>query len=371
MQFIDLKTQYERIKEQVDANIHGVLNHNRYVMGPEITEMEQKLAEFAGTKYCVSCASGTDALLMPLMAWEIGEGDAVFTTPFTFVATAEVISLRNATPVFVDIDERTYNIDPEKLEEKIKEVISEGKLKPKAIIPVDLFGLSADYEKIEAIAKKYDLLLLEDAAQGFGGNINGKRNGSYGDVGATSFFPAKPLGCYGDGGAIFTDSEDMVEKLHSVRVHGQGGDKYDNIRLGLNGRMDSIQAGVILAKLEIFEDELNKRDAVAKKYSELLSDKFVTPYVPDGYFSAWAQYSILADNSEHRAELQNRLKEEGIPSAVYYPIPLHLQTAYKYLNYSKGDMPISEKVADRIFSLPMHPYLETSEIEKVCEVLNR
>jgi UDP-2-acetamido-2-deoxy-ribo-hexuluronate aminotransferase len=369
MQFIDLKTQYEKIKDNVDKRIHDVLNHNKYIMGPEITQMEKELAKFAGTKYCVSCASGTDALLMPLMAWEIGEGDAVFTTPFTFVATAEVISLRNATPVFVDIDEDTYNIDPKELEKTIIKVKDEGKLNPKAIIPVDLFGLPANYEEIQKIAKKYDLLLLEDAAQGFGGNINGKRAGSFGDVGATSFFPAKPLGCYGDGGAIFTDSEDMYEKLQSVRVHGQGGDKYDNIRLGLNGRMDSIQAAVIISKLEIFEKELKERNRVADSYTEKLKNKYVTPKVPEGYFSAWAQYSILSESENHRNELQNKLKENGIPSAIYYPIPLHMQTAYKYLNYKENDMPVSESVAKRIFSLPMHPYLKEEEIETICKVL--
>lgn len=369
MQFIDLKTQYQKIKKSVDENIHNVLNHNKYIMGPEIEEMEKRLAKFAGTKYCVSCSSGTDALLMPLMAWEIGKGDAVFTSPFTFVATAEVISLRNATPVFVDIDEKTFNIDAEKLEESIQKVIKEGKLKPKAIIPVDLFGQPAEYNKIEEIAKKYDLLILEDAAQGFGGNIGGKRAGSFGDAAATSFFPAKPLGCYGDGGAVFTDSDDLYEKLLSVRVHGQGSDKYDNIRLGLNGRMDSIQAGVINAKLDIFEEELLERNRIAKSYSEKLKDKYIIPYVPGNYFSAWAQYSILAESSKHRTDLQNKLKENGIPSAVYYPIPLHLQTAYKYLSYKAGDMPVSEKIAERIFSLPMHPYLKEEEIEKVCNVL--
>lgn len=370
MQFIDLKKQYERIKDKVDANIHNVLNHNRYIFGPEIFEMEKRLAEFAGTKHCVSCGSGTDALLIPLMAMDIGVGDAVFTSPFTFVATAEVISLTGATPVFVDIDEKTFNIDPEKLEESIIKVKNDGKLNLKAIIPVDLFGLPAEYDKIEKIAEKYELKILEDAAQGFGGNIRGKRNGSFGDVAATSFFPAKPLGCYGDGGAIFTDSDEMVEILKSVRVHGQGSDKYDNVRLGLNGRMDSIQAGVINAKLDIFEDELEKRNEVAKKYTEKLKANFEVPFIPENYYSAWAQYSILANDNNHRTDLQQKLKDNGIPSAIYYPIPLHLQTAYKYLNYQKGDMPVSENVAEKIFSLPMHPYLEEKDIDKICDVLN-
>lgn len=367
MNFIDLKRQYERIKDTVSANINAVLEHGQYVFGPEITALEAKLAEFAGTKHCVACSSGTDALLMPLMAWGAGPGDAVFTTPFTFVATAEIISLAHATPVFVDILGDTFNMDPDKLEEAIIRVKSEGKLVPKAIIPVDLFGQSADYDKIGKIAEKHGLLLLEDAAQGFGGNIRGKRNGSFGDCAATSFFPAKPLGCYGDGGAIFTNDDDLSELLRSIRVHGMSNDRYNNVRIGLNGRIDSMQAGVLLAKLEIFEEELQLRDAVAKKYAEGLQGKgVVTPVVPEGYFSSWAQYSVLAENREHRESLMAKLKEAGVPTAIYYPIPLHMQTAYSYLGHKKGDFPVCEHVGERIFSLPMHPYLTDEEIAQVC-----
>lgn len=368
MQFIDLKAQYSTIKDDIQERINGVLEHGRYVFGPEITELEEKLSEYVGVKHTIACSSGTDALLMPLMAWGIGPGDAVFTTPFTFVATAEVISLVGATPIFVDIDERTFNIDPIDLERKISHVKENTSLKPKAIMPVDLFGLPADMPAIEAIAEKENMLVLEDAAQGFGGSINGKKACSFGDVGATSFFPAKPLGGYGDSGAIFTDSDDMKEKLHSIRVHGMSDDRYNNVRIGLNARMDSIQAAVLLSKLSIFDKELQERNRVADRYTSHLKNKVVTPIVPDGYYSSWAQYSILAENEEHRDELRNKLQENGVPTAIYYPIPLHMQTAYKYLGYKKGDMPNCEEVGTKIFSLPMHPYLKDEEIDEICSL---
>lgn len=367
MQFIDLKRQYSIVKNEIDDGIRRVLDSGMYIMGPEIKELEQLLAEFTARKHCVVCSSGTDALQMPLMAWNIGPGDAVFTTPFTFIATAEVISLVGATPVFVDIKPDTYNIDPDKLDEAIEKVKAEGKLIPRAIIPVDLFGLPADYDEIEKIAKKHNLLILEDAAQGFGGNINGKKSGSYGDAAATSFFPAKPLGCYGDGGAIFTDDDDLYEKLISIRVHGMGTDRYENVRIGLNARMDSMQAAVLIAKMKIFEGELEQRNVVASKYTSKLKDKLVTPYIPQGYFSCWAQYCLQTENSQHRAEIQARLKDKGVPTAIYYPIPLHLQKAFAGLGYNQGDFPISEAVAERIFAIPMHPYITDEEIDLICE----
>ncbi len=369
MQFIDLKRQYELIKEDVDKGIQNVLEHGRYINGPEITELEQKLAEFAGTKYSIACSSGTDALIIPLMAWGIGPGDAVFTTPFTFIATAEVIKLVGATPVFVDIDPYTYNMDPKKLDEAIHKTKREGKLNPKAIIPVDLFGLPADYAKIEEVALHYGMVVLEDAAQGFGGNIDLKRSGSFGDAASTSFFPAKPLGCYGDGGAIFTDDDTLYSKMLSIRVHGMGDVPYTHVRIGLNGRLDSIQAAVLLSKLNIFEEELLKRDNVAKMYTEVLKDKFAAPTVPEGYFSAWAQYCILAKDEAHRTESRNKLSDNNIPSAVYYPIPLHLQKAFADLEYRKGDFPVSEEMCQRIFALPMHPYLTSEEVNQIAEVL--
>lgn len=372
MQFIDLKKQFETIADDINKGINGVLEHGRYVFGPEIEELETKLAEYSGVKHCVACSSGTDALLMPLMAWGIGPGDAVFTTPFTFVATAEVISLAGATPVFVDIDEKTYNIDYKKLEDKIEKVKAEGKLNPKAIIPVDLFGLPAELNQIEGVAEKHDLLVLEDAAQSFGASINGRKTCSFGDAAATSFFPAKPLGAYGDGGAVFTNDDELYEKLISIRVHGMSkNERYDNERVGLNARMDSIQAAVLITKLSIFDKELVKRNDIAAKYTSGLNNNVIPPFVPGGYYSSWAQYSILAESEEHRTELRNKLQENDIPSAVYYPIPLHLQTAYQYLDYKKGDMPISEEIGMKIFSLPMHPYLTDDEIEQICKVINK
>ncbi len=369
MQFIDLAKQQDLIKEALDTRIQTVLAHGKYIMGPEVKEMEAQLAEYVGVKHCVSCSSGTDALLMPLMAWDIGPGDAVFTSPFTFIATAEVIQLLGATPVFVDIDPQTYNISPDLLDAAINKVVEEGELNPKVIIPVDLFGLPADHPAIESIAQKYGLKILVDAAQGFGGEIEGKLTCSFGDAASTSFFPAKPLGCYGDGGAIFTDDDELYEKLVSVRVHGKGGDKYDNVRIGLNGRMDTIQATIILEKFTLFPNEVKLRNKAAAKYNDLLADVVVTPMTPSGYTSVWAQYSILAKDSAERQALQAKLKEAGIPSAVYYPKPLHQQTAFAHLNYQDGDFPVSEEMSQRIFSLPMYPYIPETDIEKICDVL--
>ncbi|NTU73390.1 DegT/DnrJ/EryC1/StrS family aminotransferase [Candidatus Roizmanbacteria bacterium] len=367
MQFIDLAKQQALIKDKLDVRIQAVLSHGKYIMGPEVTELEDKLKAFVGTKHCLSCSSGTDALLIPLMAWGVGPGDAVLTTPFTFVATAEVVQLVGATPVFVDIDSETFNIDPQKLEEAIKKVISEGKLTPKAIIPVDLFGLPADYHKIEAIAKKYNLLVLEDAAQGFGGAIGNSKACSFGHAGATSFFPAKPLGCYGDGGALFTNDDNMAEIFQSIRVHGMGSDKYDNVRVGLNARLDTFQAAILLEKFACFPKEIELRNHVARCYAEKLKGKIKTPSIPENYTSVWAQYSVLAESSQHRNQLQAKLKDAGVPTAVYYPKPLHLQTAFKHLGYKYGEFPISEAISECVFSLPMHPYLTEEEIDLISK----
>ncbi len=365
MQFIDLKTQYAKIKKGVDARILNVLEHGKYIMGPEVKELENELSSYTSTDFCISCSSGTDALLMPLMAWDIGPGDAVFTTPFTFISTAEVIQLLGATPVFVDIDPVTYNLDPEHLEDVINKIISEGKLNPKAVIPVDLFGLPADYERIAAIAAKFELYVIEDAAQSFGGSIKDSKAGSFGHVASTSFFPAKPLGCYGDGGAIFTNDQVLKDKLESIRIHGKGTDKYNNIRIGLNARFDTIQAAVLLEKLSIFDEEITLRQKVSAAYTEKLKNKVVTPFIPDGYRSAWAQYSVQADSSEHRQEIMSRLNANGVPTAVYYPLPLHLQEAFKHLGYSDGEFPVTEQISQKIFSLPMHPYLDLESIDKI------
>lgn len=367
MQFIDLKRQYEKIKDLVNDRISSVLEHNKFILGPEVTELETELARYVGRKYCVTCASGTDALLMPLMAWGIGRKDAVFTTPFTFIATSEVVRLVGATPIFVDIEPDTFNIDANKLEREIQRIIVKNELEPKVIIPVDLFGLPADNDRIAEIANHYGLKVLEDAAQSFGGIRNGKRACSWGDASATSFFPAKPLGCYGDGGAVFTDDDELYKLLLSIRVHGQGEDRYDNVRNGINGRLDSLQAAVLLAKLTIFDAEIVQRNEIARKYNRLLQGKVETPYIPDGATSVWAQYSVKAKDSEQRKEILERLKARGIPTAIYYPKPLHLQKVNEDLGYNRGDFPVTEDIAARIFSLPMHPYLTDEEIGFIAE----
>jgi UDP-2-acetamido-2-deoxy-ribo-hexuluronate aminotransferase len=369
IEFIDLAEQYRHLQNEIHSNIQKVLLHGKYILGPEVKELEQQLAEYAGVKHAISCSNGTDALLMPLMAWGLGRGDAVFTTPFTFIATAEVVSLLGATPVFVDIDPDTYNMDIKKLEQAIEGVISDGKLNPEVILPVDLFGLPADYDGIMQLARKYGLKVLEDAAQSFGSVYGRKKAGSLGDAAATSFFPAKPLGCYGDGGAIFTDEDELAEKLFSIRVHGQGRDKYENVRVGINGRLDTIQAAILLAKLKAFDEELLARNRIASKYTLGIKNVVKTPSIPDGSVSSWAQYSILAEDRGEREILREKLKRAGVPTAVYYPVPLHLQEAFRNLNYQEGDFPVSEDVSRRIVSLPMHPYMEDETIEEIIEVI--
>jgi UDP-2-acetamido-2-deoxy-ribo-hexuluronate aminotransferase len=368
MQFIDLKAQQARIKEKIDAQIQNVLTHGAYIMGPEVKELEKKLANYVGVKYAVGCASGTDALLMPLMAYETGPGDAIFTVSFTFIATAEVVQLLGATPVFIDIDAKTFNMDVQKLEDAIIKVKNEGKLKLKGIIPVDLFGQPADYDEIKTIAKKYGMFVIEDAAQGFGGMYKNKRACSLTEIGATSFFPAKPLGTYGDGGMIFTDDDDIYKKLTSIRVHGQGSDKYNNIRIGINGRLDTFMAAILLPKFEIFEEEIGLRQQVAKRYSENLKDSVTVPFIKEHNISAWAQYSIL---HPEREKVMAGLKADGIPTAVYYPKPLHLQDAFVKLGYKHGDLPVSEKIAGDIFSIPMHPYLVHGEQDLVINSIKK
>lgn len=388
MKFVDLEAQQNRIKALIDRNMQAVLSHGRFINGPEVKELEGSLAEYVGVEHAIGCASGTDALLMALMANKVSPGDAIFTTPFTFIATAEVIRLLGATPVFVDISPDTFNLDPVRLETAIQAVLKNDpsvhpipdpaqQLRPKGIIPVDLFGLPADYDRINAIARGYGLFVIEDAAQSFGAEHNGRKCGSLADVGCTSFFPAKPLGCYGDGGMCFTDNDEIAEALESIRVHGMGGNKYDNVRIGINGRLDTLQAAILLAKFWIFPEEVRLRqekatvyrDALARGASNTLS---LTPQsIPPGLKSAWAQYSILAREEEHRAKIQNALKNAGIPSAVYYPKPLHLQKAFSRLGYREGDFPVSEDSARRIFSVPMHPYLAERDQEMIVETICR
>ena len=382
MQFVDLAAQQDYIRDQVESNIRAVLDHGKYIMGPEVGQFESLLAEYVGSRFCVTCSSGTDALLMALMACGVGSGDAVFTSPFTFIATAEVISLLGATPVFVDIDPATYNVDPVKLEFAIQAVKKNDRglfsrpgdipLRPRAIIPVDLFGLPADYEAINRLGEAHGLVVIEDAAQSLGASYQNRRAGGLADMGCTSFFPAKPLGGYGDGGAVFTDDDRLAQSLQSIRVHGKGEHKYDNARIGINGRLDTIQAAVLLAKFDVFPWEIERRQEVAQRYSEMLSplsSDLRLPVIPENSRSAWAQYSLLAKNADHRQSLQDRLKDHGIPSVIYYPKPLHLQSAFASLGYRQGDMPVSEESAQRIFSLPMHPYLKLEEQEAICACL--
>ncbi|MCU0604980.1 MAG: DegT/DnrJ/EryC1/StrS family aminotransferase [Desulfobacterales bacterium] len=385
MQFIDLAAQQRRIRTQIEKGIMGVLDHGQYIMGPEIRTLEKELAGFCGVSHAVSCASGTDALLLALMACGVGPGDAVFTSPFTFIATAEVIQLLGATPVFVDIDPHTFNLDPRQLAAAMAAAADgrpgehplptngAGALKPKAVIGVDLFGLPADYAAISAVAGAHGAVVIEDAAQSFGAELNGRKACALAPIGCTSFFPAKPLGCYGDGGMCFTDDAQLAAVMDSLRVHGKGTDKYDNVRVGINGRMDTLQAAILLAKFAIFGEEIRLRQEVAERYGRLLGAvaSVTVPRVPAGYTSVWAQYSVLAASSAHRQRLQEGLKQAGIPTAVYYPKPLHLQTAFAGLGYREGDFPRSEDASRRIFSLPMHPYLKPEDQEAVAAAFQR
>ena len=369
MQFIDLKSQQKQIREKIDLRFKNILNHGKYIMGPEVHELEERLADYVNVKHCISCSSGTDALLIPLLAANIGPGDAVLTTPFTYIATAEVIALVGATPVFCDIYDKTFNINAERLSNALELAISKN-LKPKAIMPVDLFGLPARYRLIEKFAEENDLIIIEDAAQGFGGKINEKRSGSFGRVAGTSFFPAKPLGCYGDGGAIFTNDYELATKMKSIRVHGGGKDKYENVRIGINGRLDTIQAAVLLEKIEIFDKELISRNNSAKYYTQNINKVFTTHHIPDKYFSSWAQYSILIPDHINRKDVINKLSDKGIPSMVYYKLPVHVQEGYRKFEYKLGDFPVSEKISEKILSLPMHPYLNEDAQNEVITVLN-
>ncbi len=369
MQFIDLKSQYSRIQPGIEQAISRVLEHGQYIMGPEIAELEARLAEFVGSAHCICCSSGTDALLMPLMAAKVGPGDAVFTTPFTFFASPEVVALAGATPVFADIRPDTYNLDPSALRQAIERVVQAGRLKPKAVIAVDLFGTCADYRELNQIADDYSLLLIQDAAQAFGATYRGERAPSLAPVGATSFFPAKPLGCYGDGGAVFTDDPGLCEIMRSIRIHGQGDDRYNNVRIGLNARMDTLQAAIVLEKLRIYEDEIKQRQRVAARYFEQLAEAPVKlPCVPGECVSVFAQFCI---ESDRRAEIQAALREADVPTAVYYAKPMHLLDAFADLGGRPGDFPVAEAASRRIFALPFHPYLQDAEIDRICEIIKQ
>ena len=366
MEFLDLKTQQKRIRKSLEKRLGTVLDHGAYIMGPEVHELEEKLADYCGVKHAISCSSGTDALLIPLMAWGVGPGDAVFTTPFTYVATAEVIALLGATPVFVDVYDSTFNINCEQLENAIKNTIKDGQLTPKAVIPVDLFGVPARYRLIQEIANKYDLKVIEDAAQSFGGSIGDKKVGTFGDIAATSFYPAKPLGCYGDGGAMFTNDDNLAEQCKAIRIHGTSSDKYNSEMIGLNGRLDSMQAAVLLEKLTIFDEELEMRNKVNNYYRKYLNN---AQYIPGNYHSAHALFSITLESHKKREELVDKLKQNSIPNVIYYKYPIHLMKGFDYLGHKDKDFLVSENLSQTIVSLPMHPYLSETEIDLIIEAL--
>jgi dTDP-4-amino-4,6-dideoxygalactose transaminase len=361
--FIDLAAQRRRLGDAVDQAVLRVLAHGAYIHGPEITQLEAELAAFAGARHCISCANGTDALALVLMAKGVRPGDAVICPAFTFVATAEVVAWLGATPIFVDVLPGTFNIDPASLEAGIRLARERG-LKPVGAIPVDLFGLPADYDAIIPICEREGLWMLCDAAQSFGATYKGRRLGTFGLATATSFFPAKPLGCYGDGGAVFTDDDALAEAMRSIRVHGQGEDKYDNVRIGLNGRLDTVQAAVLIEKLRIFPEEIEARDRIARRYNVLLADVAIVPEVPEGLTSVWAQYTLRIPGFD-RPAFQAALKERGVPTAVYYPKPLHRQTAYTQFPSAGGALPVSDRLAAEVISLPMHPYLDMAAQDRI------
>lgn len=370
MQFRDLKTQYRVLKKDIDEAILKVTSECNFILGSQVNELEKDLAEYVGVKHCITCANGTDALSIAMMAWGIGPGDAVFVPDFTFFSSGEIVSHCGATPIFVDVDQDTFNIDAESLENAVKRVLSEGRLRPKAAVAVDLFGLPADYNAVRAVTDRYGMFLLEDGAQGFGGEYKGRRACSFGDISTTSFFPAKPLGCYGDGGAVFTDDDELADIMRSIRVHGKGTQKYDNIRIGLNSRLDTIQAAVLSVKLKALKDyELGNVNDAAGKYTEMLKDVVKTPMIPEGYYSSWAQYTIQLESAEKRNGLQAALKEKGIPTMVYYPKPMHRQLAFGLGEDYDLDCSVTERLCDTVLSLPIHPYITDEDIERVASSL--
>lgn len=377
MQFRDLASQYEHLKPEIDAAVLGVLGSGNYIGGKHVRDLEERLADYVGVRNCVTCANGTDALQLSLMAWGIGEGSAVFVPDFTFFSSGEVVPVVGATPVFVDVDARTYNLDPIRLQEAIEYVCKNTNLTPRAVVSVDLYGLPADYPAIKEICAKNNLLLLEDGAQGFGGSIGNSRACSFGDISTTSFFPAKPLGCYGDGGAVFTNDDGAAEVIRSLAVHGKGVMKYDNIRIGMNSRLDAVQAAILKVKLNAFvASELSNVSNVARRYSENLREfakerKIELPYIPDGYQSSWAQYTIQLPNDVDRQVLIEGLKDIDIPTMVYYPKPMHEQKAFFDECVLADDCHITEKLCERVLSLPIGPYLHVGDVDYVCESLEK
>lgn len=366
MEFIDLKTQYARLENPIHERLRSVLKHGRFINGPEVGALEQSLAEWTGTAHCVTCANGTDALHLALLHLGVGPGDAVITPPFTFAATAEVIAVCGATPVFVDVNPVTYNLDPQAVEAALSEIRRKKHFDPRGIIAVDLFGLPAEYDKLLDVAGRHGMFVLQDGAQSFGATLKGKRSPGLADIGTTSFFPAKPLGCYGDGGAIFTNDDAVAERLRSLRSHGQGRHKYEHKLVGLNSRLDTLQAAILLEKLRVFPEELELRQQIAERYTDALEHVLQVPQISTGWTSAWAQYSVC---HEERDRLVQQLKASGVPTMIYYPQPLHLQPCYAHLGYREGELPVSEKLSRQIFSLPMGPYLTPRDQDRVISAL--
>ena len=372
MEFRDLKKQYEVLKPQIDAAIADVVTSSHFISGPQVTALEKKLAAYVGVKHCITCGNGTDALTLALMAWNVGAGDAVFVPDFTFFSSGECPAYEGATPIFVDVDPHTYNMDPDKLQQAIEQVRTEGKLTPKAVVAVDLFGQTADYDRILPLCKQYGLFLLEDGAQGFGSSLHGKRACSFGDIGTTSFFPAKPLGCYGDGGAVFTDNDEWAALIRSLAVHGKSGqDKYNNIRLGMNSRLDTLQAAVLDVKFEAFRThELEDVNRAAAWYTEALQGSgLVLPEVRSGFVSSWAQYTVQLPQGTDRAAVQAELKERGIPSMVYYAKPMHHQGAFTNTRSAQADCPVTERLCETVLSLPLHPYMSEQQVREISDAV--
>jgi len=376
MEFRDLKKQYQLLKGDIDSAVQDVCAKAQFIGGAQVKELEKALAEYVGVKHCISCANGTDALSLAVMAWGIGSGDAVFVPDFTYFASGEIVSFAGATPIFVDVCKDTYNIDPDKLEKAIVKAKADGKYKLRAVVAVDLFGLPADFDRIKEICKKYDLLLLEDGAQGFGGKLGGKTACSFGDISTTSFFPAKPLGCYGDGGAVFTDNDEWADLVRSYAVHGKGSSKYDNIRVGVNSRLDSVQAAVLNVKFDAFKKyELEDINKVAQKYTELFTNAgaqekgLVLPVIKEGFYSSWAQYTVQLPEGADREKIQSEMKAKGIPTMIYYIKPMHSQGAFKGTDSAIAECPVTDEICSKVLSLPLDPYKSDEDVKVVVEEL--
>ena len=376
MEFRDLKKQYQLLKGDIDSAVQDVCAKAQFIGGAQVKELEKALAEYVGVKHCISCANGTDALSLAVMAWGIGSGDAVFVPDFTYFASGEIVSFAGATPIFVDVCKDTYNIDPDKLEKAIVKAKAEGKYNLRAVVAVDLFGLPADFDRIKEICKKYDLLLLEDGAQGFGGKLGGKTACSFGDISTTSFFPAKPLGCYGDGGAVFTDNDEWADLVRSYAVHGKGSSKYDNIRVGVNSRLDSVQAAVLNVKFDAFKKyELEDINKVAQKYTELFTNAgaqekgLVLPVIKEGFYSSWAQYTVQLPEGADREKIQSEMKAKGIPTMIYYIKPMHSQGAFEGTDSAIAECPVTDEICSKVLSLPLDPYKSDEDVKVVVEEL--